>query len=141
VALSERSQPIVTAATDPIDAIGVDQLGAEPVRVPMVAHTVRDAWSSTRDVALGAAWIRRGPDGTIAVLSSVCPHKGCSIGYTAATRKFECPCHGATFDLDGKRLGGPSQRGLDPLPFTVEDDRVKVTWVRYANGVAVRKPV
>ena len=133
-------EPIVTAATEPIDAIGVAQLGADPVRVPIVAHTVRDAWASTRDVALGAAWIRRGKDGAIAVLSSVCPHKGCAIDYAAPTQRFECPCHGATFDVDGKRLSGPSQRGLDPLPFTVEGDRVLVTWVRFEPGGANRKP-
>jgi Rieske Fe-S protein len=130
----------VTAATAPIDAIAVADVGAEPVRVPMVAHTVRDAWASTRDVALGAAWIRRGPGGKIAVLSSVCPHKGCAIDYAAATQRFECPCHGAIFDVDGQRLRGPAERGLDPLPFTVEGERVKVTWVRFENGGAERKP-
>lgn len=131
---------IVTAASEPIDAIAVADLGAEPVRVPMVAREVRDAWSTTRDVKLGAAWIRRDARGTIAVLSSVCPHKGCAIGYTAAAHVFECPCHGAKFDLDGKRLTGPSKRDLDPLPFTVEGDRVKVTWVRYEPGSPDRKP-
>jgi len=131
---------IVTAASAPIDAIAVADLGAAPVRVPLVAHTVRDAWATTNDVALGAAWIRRGKDGTIAVLSSVCPHKGCAIGYAAQTGRFECPCHGATFDVDGQRLSGPAERGLDPLPFSVEGDRVMVTWVQYDNGGADRKP-
>lgn len=133
-------EPIVSSGSEPIDAIAIGALGVEPVRVPLVAHTVRDAWASTPNVALGAAWIRRTADGQIAVLSSVCPHKGCAIGYAAEVKRFECPCHGAIFDLDGKRLSGPSERGLDPLPFTVEDERVKVTWVRFENGGADRKP-
>lgn len=138
------AQPVgvktVVSADEPIDAIAVADLGPDPVRVPMVAKVVRDAWSSTQNVALGAAWIRRAPDGTIAVLSSVCPHKGCAIDHAPGSPIFECPCHGATFDLDGKRLKGPAERGLDPLPFTVEGERIKVTWVRFANGGADRKP-
>ncbi|MBK9033966.1 MAG: Rieske 2Fe-2S domain-containing protein [Myxococcales bacterium] len=125
---------VVSSATTPIDAIAVDQVGAEPVRVPLVAATVRDAYASTANVVLGAAFLRRGADGTIRALSSVCPHKGCTIGFAAATHRFECPCHSATFDLDGNRLSGPAERGLDPLPVTVERGRVKVTWVRFRAG-------
>lgn len=130
----------VTTPDAPIDAIAVKELGDVPVRVPMVAAEIRDGWAAQRDVTLGAAWIRRDAAGTITVLSSVCPHKGCAIGFAPAAQRYECPCHGATFDLAGARQTGPSERGLDPLPFTVEDERVKVTWVRYQPGGSDRKP-
>lgn len=130
----------VSAADEPIDAIGVGELRDLPVRVPMIAREVRDGWAAQRDVALGAAWIRRDAAGRISVLSSVCPHKGCAIGFSPQAKQFECPCHGATFDLDGARQKGPSERGLDPLPFTVEGERVKVRWVRYQPGGSDRKP-
>jgi len=131
---------VVSAPTDPIDAIAADQVGALPVRVPLVAARVQDAYASTANVVLGAAWLRRGKDGQIAALSSVCPHKGCAIGFAEGAQRFECPCHSATFDLDGNRLSGPAERGLDPLPVIIERGRVKVTWVRYQNGGADRKP-
>ena len=102
------------------------------------SHHARE--TSTANVVLGAAWLRRGKDGQIAALSSVCPHKGCAIGFAEGAQRFECPCHSATFDLDGNRLSGPAERGLDPLPVIIERGRVKVTWVRYQNGGADRKP-
>ncbi len=131
---------VVSSPTDPIDAIAADQVGERPVRVPLIAATVRDAYAATTDVLLGAAWLRRGKGGQIAALSSVCPHKGCAIGFAEAAGRFECPCHSATFDLEGNRLSGPAERGLDPLPVVVEGGRVKVTWVRYQPGGADRKP-
>ncbi|MBL8620431.1 MAG: Rieske 2Fe-2S domain-containing protein [Myxococcales bacterium] len=131
---------VVSSPTDPIDAIAADQVGDLPVRVPLVAASVRDAYASTANVVLGAAWLRRGQDGQIAALSSVCPHKGCAIGFAEGAKRYECPCHSATFDLDGNRLSGPAERGLDPLPVVIERGRVKVTWVRYQNGGADRKP-
>lgn len=131
---------IVSSAATPIDAIAVAQVGEAPVRVPLVAASVRDAYASTNDVVLGAAWLRRAKDGQITALSSVCPHKGCAVGYAETAKRFECPCHSATFDLDGNRLSGPAERGLDPLPVTIERGRVKVTWVRFQNGGTHRTP-
>lgn len=132
--------PTVTAAADPIDAIAVDRLGAAPLAVPLIAPLVRDGWSAAKDVTLGVAWLRRRPDGAITALSGVCPHKGCAIGWSPAAGRFECPCHDARFDLDGKRLHGPSERDLDPLETTVERGRVLVRWVRYRPGGADRTP-
>jgi Rieske Fe-S protein len=130
----------VTAADAPLDAIALDRLGAAPLAVPLVAPLVRDGWATTADVTLGVAWLRRRPDGSVSALSGVCPHKGCAIGYAAAAGRFECPCHDARFDLDGRRLHGPAERDLDPLEATVEGSRVLVRWVRYRPGGADRTP-
>jgi menaquinol-cytochrome c reductase iron-sulfur subunit len=132
---------IVSAGSAPIDAIAVDQLGSSPVRVPLVVKQVRDAWASTQNVTLGAAWLRRNSDGSILALSAECPHKGCAIGYAPDAKRFECPCHSATFDLEGNRLSGPAERGLDPLEWKVEDGRIKLTYARFQNGGAARKRV
>ncbi|MEZ4399665.1 MAG: ubiquinol-cytochrome c reductase iron-sulfur subunit [Kofleriaceae bacterium] len=132
---------IVSASSEPIDAVAVKDVGVEPLRVPLVARRVADAWAATTNVVLGAAWLRRTPDGSIAAYSAECPHKGCAVGYTPAAKRFECPCHSATFDIDGKRLSGPAERGLDPLDLTVVDGRIKISFVRYQNGGAERKKV
>jgi hypothetical protein len=57
------------------------------------------------------------------------------VDYDAGENVFKCPCHRSAFAPDGRKLSGPSKRGLDPLP--VEDDgaRVKVTFVRYRPDV------
>ena len=130
----------VIAAAEPIDAVALDALGPVPVRVPLVAKTVRDAWSATADVPLGAAWVRRGADGKVHALSSVCPHLGCAIGFDRAKNQYVCPCHDSSFSATGDKLHGPSERGLDPLVTTVEGGRVKITWQRFRLGTPNREP-
>lgn len=130
----------VTAAAEPIDAIAVGALTAEPQRVPLVARSVRDAWSTVTDVPLGSAWVRKDGDGKVHALSSVCPHLGCAVAYSAPHEEFRCPCHESAFRVDGERRTGPSERGLDPLPLEIKDGRVLITWVRFRAGGSSREP-
>ncbi len=129
----------VTASSEPIDAIAADAIGAEPVRVPLRARMLRDAWSATSDVPLGAAWLRRDERGVHA-LSAVCPHLGCAVGFDRRAGEFRCPCHDSAFAVSGERRSGPSERGLDPLPLTIEDGRIMITWIRFRSGGSSREP-
>jgi len=65
---------------------------------------VRDGYFTTL-VELGAVWLRRGSDGTIAALSGTCPHLGCGLGLDAKGG-FACPCHESHFGPDGGYLKG-----------------------------------
>lgn len=130
----------VTAAAEPIDAIALDALGPVPIKVPLVASSVRDAWATATDVALGAAWVRRDEQGKVHALSSVCPHLGCAVAFDPAAKEFKCPCHDSAFTAAGEKIRGPSERGLDPLDVAVDGNRVKITWVRYRVGGATREP-
>ncbi|HEU4729809.1 MAG TPA: ubiquinol-cytochrome c reductase iron-sulfur subunit [Kofleriaceae bacterium] len=133
----------VTTPTTPLDLGLVEQfrVGAEPRKVDVVAPLVQDAWTASRNVVLGGAWIRRtGPDKIVA-LSAVCPHLGCAVGWDTAAGNFLCPCHDSRFSPEGAKLTGPSERGMDELPITVVDGRLQLTWVRYKTGQATREPV
>lgn len=141
LALGVTGARTVTSTSEPIDAIGADQVGAVPVAVTLRAASVRDAWSTTRDVPLGVVYLRKDEQGAIHALSGVCPHLGCTIGFDAGTGKYTCPCHESFFAVDGARETGPSKRGLDELPVTVEDGRVKVQWIRYELGGSAKVPV
>lgn len=68
----------------------------------------RDGWS-VRPVAK-AIWVMRRPDDTVAVLTAVCPHLGCSINWQTSSKRYDCACHQSYFDLAGKLLSGPSRR-------------------------------
>jgi menaquinol-cytochrome c reductase iron-sulfur subunit len=133
----------VTSAAEPIDVLAVDALkpGAPPVRVTLTAASLRDGWNTASDVALGAAYVRKTEAGDIEALSSTCPHLGCAIELDRDEKLYKCPCHRSAFSLDGDRLSGPSKRGLDPLPVSVADGRVRVTFVRYRADVPEREPV
>jgi len=134
---------IITASDEPIDATSLDRLvvGGPPLRVALTASTQRDAWTTIRDVPLGAAWLRRIADRQVEALSSICPHLGCAVAWDGNRRLFKCPCHESAFAPDGSRLDGPAERGLDPLPVALDGDRIKITWVRYRPGGGDRKPL
>lgn len=51
-------------------------------------------------------------EGTVHALSPVCTHAGCIVSWNGEERSWDCPCHGARYDIDGKVLTGPATRDL-----------------------------
>jgi cytochrome b6-f complex iron-sulfur subunit len=49
----------------------------------------------------------------LAAIYKVCTHLGCIYSWNNATHRFECPCHGSKFRLDGRRIEDPAPRNLD----------------------------
>ena len=52
---------------------------------------------------------------SVKALSRVCTHMACLLHYQKDESEFECPCHGATFDLSG-RVNTLYGLDLPPLP-------------------------
>ena len=52
-------------------------------------------------------------DDSLQVLYQVCTHLGCIPKWTPSNNRFECPCHGSKYELDGKYIEGPAPRSLD----------------------------
>jgi glycine/D-amino acid oxidase-like deaminating enzyme/nitrite reductase/ring-hydroxylating ferredoxin subunit len=65
-----------------------------------------------RQVALA-----RDEEGTLHAVSARCTHLGCIVGFNAAERSWDCPCHGSRFGLDGRVLQGPAVSPLTPKPW------------------------
>ena len=111
----------------------------KPVKLDVVSQRI-DAWDRADARVVGAVWLRRRPDGKVTALSAVCPHLGCSIGFDDAKGVYACPCHASAFALeDGARIFGPSPRGMDPLPCEVVDQKVRVTYKRFLQGIPARR--
>lgn len=55
-----------------------------------------------------ACAVHREEDGTLRALSARCTHLGCLVGWNAAERSWDCPCHGSRFGTDGRVLEGPA---------------------------------
>jgi|SRR6185369_16840800 Rieske Fe-S protein len=129
----------VTTPRDPIDIGDLGVAGTTWRKVDVIAPEVRDAWTTARDVLLGAAWVRKTGE-KIEALSAVCPHLGCPVGWEAEKKTFLCPCHDSHFSEAGERIDGPAKRGLDPLPIEVKDGRLRLTWVQYKLDTKQREP-
>lgn len=46
------------------------------------------------------------------VLTRVCTHNGCGVGWDPAVQEFKCPCHGSRFALDGTVTREPASSPL-----------------------------
>ena len=59
--LDPAGKQTVTTPREPLDVGSIKsfEVGAPPTRVEVIAPLLKDAWTSARDVVLGAAWIRR----------------------------------------------------------------------------------
>jgi Rieske Fe-S protein len=53
--------------------------------------------------------------GKVEVFAITCSHLGCSIALNEQERRFDCPCHGSRFNLDGTVLRGPAPAPLSHL--------------------------
>ena len=51
----------------------------------------------------------------IHVVHPVCTHLKCNVQWNVAERSWDCPCHGARYDADGKVMTGPADRDLEKI--------------------------
>ncbi len=55
----------------------------------------------------------------VAAIYKVCTHLGCIYKWNDASNRFECPCHGSKYRLDGRRIQSPAPRSLDRFSVTL----------------------
>ena len=59
--------------------------------------------------------------GEFVAFDAVCPHAGCTVGYSPAANLIVCPCHGSEFDpRTGAVLRPPAAHGLTPIRVAVD---------------------
>lgn len=110
----------------------------EPVMRTIQIEQV-DGWRKA--VSEKAVYITKDARGQLSVLTSVCPHLGCTVPWNKEKNQFICPCHGATFGPDGTRVSGPSQRGMDTLETTVQDGQLQVRFQYFRQLVADKEVI
>jgi menaquinol-cytochrome c reductase iron-sulfur subunit len=98
-----------------------------------------DGWRKT--ISEKAVYVTKDSQGQLRVLTSVCPHLGCTVPWNKEKKQFICPCHGATFTPDGTRVSGPSRRGMDTLETTVQDGQLQVRFQYFRQLVSDKEVI
>ena len=57
----------------------------------------------------------------VAAIYKVCTHLGCIYAWVDSANRFECPCHGSKYRLDGRRIASPAPRTLDRFSIEAVD--------------------
>jgi glycine/D-amino acid oxidase-like deaminating enzyme/nitrite reductase/ring-hydroxylating ferredoxin subunit len=57
----------------------------------------------------------RDDQGEIFALNPVCTHAGCIVNWNGEEKSWDCPCHGARYDIHGQVLTGPAVIPLSTL--------------------------
>ncbi|MGH2538431.1 MAG: ubiquinol-cytochrome c reductase iron-sulfur subunit [Candidatus Promineifilaceae bacterium] len=58
----------------------------------------------------------------VAAIYKVCTHLGCIYAWVPTNNRFECPCHGSKYRLDGRRIESPAPRTLDRFKLLALDE-------------------
>ena len=109
-------------------ALGIDRLGKTPAPGPGRLLVENGSWKAVKAVAelpegtpvafrsgaIEGFLIRRGQE--VKGLSAVCTHMGCILNYSKFRDQFECPCHGATFQPNGRPTTDQYETPLPRLP-------------------------
>jgi cytochrome b6-f complex iron-sulfur subunit len=95
----------------PIDKIpGVND---EPVNVPEGRFWLVNLDTTQPNDRMSRAQDENEDIKGVAAIYKVCTHLGCIYAWTPANNRFECPCHGSKYRLDGRRIESPAPRTLD----------------------------
>lgn len=65
--------------------------------------------------------VDEGDNTGVLAIYKVCTHLGCIYAWNNDTNRFECPCHGSKYRLDGRRIQDPAPRNLDRFPVVAVD--------------------
>ena len=124
--------------SSPVGALSEFSTLTEPVMRTIQIEQV-DGWRKA--ISEKAVYVTKDMKGNLRVLTSVCPHLGCTAPWNKQRNQFICPCHGATFAPDGARISGPSLRGMDTLETSVEDGQLLVRFQYFRQLVADKEVI
>ncbi len=64
--------------------------------------------------------------GNYVAVSGSCTHSCCTVSFNKTAQRFDCPCHGSRFNLQGKVILGPAALPLKSLNVCADDCAVYV---------------
>jgi len=59
--------------------------------------------------------IYKNNEGRLFAVNPVCTHAKCIVAWNRAEQSWDCPCHGARYDVEGTVLTGPARKNLEVI--------------------------
>jgi menaquinol-cytochrome c reductase iron-sulfur subunit len=134
--------PLIRRTTElksaPVGAVSEFASLSEPaMRIIQIEQV--DGWRKM--ISEKAVYVTKNQQNQLLVLTSVCPHLGCTVPWKKEKNQFICPCHGATFTKEGTRIGGPSLRGMDALESSVQNGQLLVRFQYFRQLVSDKEVI
>ena len=113
----------------------LDSLPLGTPRMTKVRGNKINAWNKHANEPIGAIYLVR-HEKEVRAFQAICPHAGCFVDYSDTQKKFLCPCHKSSFNLDGSLTSpsSPSPRGMDNLKVRVEGNNILVRYEEFQQG-------
>ncbi|MFN4315527.1 MAG: FAD-dependent oxidoreductase [Chitinophagaceae bacterium] len=67
--------------------------------------------------------VARSANGKLMAFESACRHQGCQVSWNMAEQSWDCSCHGARYDFEGKVLNGPAVHSLKEVELEKDNTR------------------
>ena len=112
--------PVQAAGPSGAAAVGAGATGRRQALGPM-KQFVGAAQPVQVTIANQAAFVD-GSGAAPRVLSAICPHAGCPVGWQNGQNEYVCPCHGSVFSRDGSVVKGPAKQPLQRIPSEIVDE-------------------
>ncbi len=167
--IDPRHRKVPESTKKLVDGVKLDELQLDVPMQGVVRDRRMDGWTLYPNDVIGRVWVVRMGErpaeltsraaaiafnrdddvrkrNYLMVFTTICPHLGCSVNVGGPG--FACPCHAATFNLNGTRAdeGNPAQRGMDILEWEIDVDdpdlnRIKVKFQKYQANEAMKIPI
>lgn len=89
-----------------------------------VDRPVVDGW--VQENAPIGVYVVRPSETDVLVFDPHCTHLGCPLAWSPGSSSFVCPCHGGSFDADGRVIGGPPPRPMIRYEVRIQGDDVHI---------------
>ena len=116
----------------------VEESTARTVTLPVKAQEVKTSSGQIFKFGRQPGILVRTPEGDLRAFSAICTHLACIVQYRSDLQHVWCACHNGHYDLNGKNIGGPPPRPLEPYEVNVRGEQVVISRASSREGGASR---
>jgi glycine/D-amino acid oxidase-like deaminating enzyme/nitrite reductase/ring-hydroxylating ferredoxin subunit len=84
-----------------------------PGMIQNISQLKKEEGKILRKGALKLA-VYKDKNGQIFINSALCPHLGGCVRWNKGEKSWDCPCHGARYNGEGRVINGPSMQNMNP---------------------------